>query len=178
MGIVPTIVIFCTDKLLFRWHTRKAGFHCAQEHLKTGEVSQTQENNTIDKSGKSTKPKISKKALCGIGVGVGGAIVGIVAAPLVLSAAGFTAGGVAAGSIAAWAQSVIYGGATTGIFSLLQSAGAAGLGVAGNAVAGAVGAAAGAGLGVAGNAAAEKIKDATAQSSETEANDKSKPKPN
>ena len=136
--------------------------------------TQTQENNTIDKSGKSTKPKISKKALCGIGVGVGGAIVGIVAAPLVLSAAGFTAGGVAAGSIAAWAQSVIYGGATTGIFSLLQSAGAAGLGVAGNAV----GAAAGAGLGVAGNAAAEKIKDATAQSSETEANDKSKPKPN
>ena len=139
--------------------------------------TQTQENNTIDKIGKSTKSKISKKALCGIGVGIGGAIVGIAAAPLVLSAAGFTAGGVAAGSIAASAQSVIYGGATTGIFSLLQSAGAAGLGVAGNAVAGAVGAAAGAGLGVAGNATAEKIKDATAQSSETESNDESKPKP-
>ena len=115
--------------------------------------------------------------MCGIGVGIGGFIVGIAAAPLVLSAAGFTAGGVAAGSIAASAQSVIYGGATTGIFSLLQSAGAAGLGVAGNAVAGAVGAAAGAGLGVAGNATAEKIKDATDQSSETESNDESKPKP-
>ena len=35
--------------------------------------------------------------------------------------------GVAAGSIAATVQSAIYGGATTGVFSALQSAGAAGI---------------------------------------------------
>ena len=35
--------------------------------------------------------------------------------------------GVAAGSMAATVQSVIYGGATTGAFSILQSAGAAGI---------------------------------------------------
>ena len=86
----------------------------------------------------------SNKLLMGITAGVG-AVAGVAAAPLVLSAAGFTAGGVAAGSIAAWVQSTVYGGATCGVFSLLQSAGAAGLGLAGNAVAGSVGAAVAAG---------------------------------
>ena len=38
--------------------------------------------------------------------------------------------GVAGGSIAAAIQSVLYDGATTGVFSALQSAGAAGLSVA------------------------------------------------
>ena len=64
----------------------------------------------------------------------------MVAAPVVLSAAGFTAGGVAAGSVAAAAQSAIYGGFTGGVFSVLQSAGAAGIGLAGNAAIGATGA--------------------------------------
>ena len=61
----------------------------------------------------------------GAAVGTGA----VVATPLVLSAAGFTAGGVAAGSVAAAAQSVLYGGgvATGSIFAALQSAGVAGI---------------------------------------------------
>ena len=86
----------------------------------------------------------SNKLLMGIGVGVG-AVAGVCAAPLVLSAAGFTAGGVALGSMAATVQSVFYGGAAAGGFSALQSAGAAGLGMVGTAVAGSVGAGLGAG---------------------------------
>ena len=62
------------------------------------------------------------------------------AAPVVLGVAGFTTGGVAAGSVAAAAQSAIYGGFTGGVFSLLQSAGAAGIGLAGNAAIAATGA--------------------------------------
>ena len=58
-----------------------------------------------------------------VGALVGGAIAGAVLAPVLLSAAGFTAAGVTAGSVAAGFQSAIYGGATTGAFSLLQSAG-------------------------------------------------------
>ena len=46
--------------------------------------------------------------------------------------------GVAGGSIAAAIQSAVYGGATTGIFSALQSAGAAGLSVASQAGIGSV----------------------------------------
>jgi len=59
----------------------------------------------------------------------------VAAAPLVLGAAGFTAGGVAAGSIAASVQSAVYGGsvASGSVFALLQSAGAAGIGAAANA---------------------------------------------
>ena len=70
----------------------------------------------------------------------------MVAAPVVLGAAGFTAGGVAAGSMAAAAQSAIYGGFTGGVFSVLQSAGAAGIGLAGNAAIGAAGASVGGAL--------------------------------
>ena len=44
-------------------------------------------------------------------------------APLALPAVGFTAAGVAAGSLAAGVQSALYAGATTGAFSVLQSAG-------------------------------------------------------
>ena len=65
-------------------------------------------------------------------VGLAAGTAAVVAAPLVLSAAGFTAGGVAAGSIAAYIQSVFYGASTGGVFSVLQSAGAAGIGAAGN----------------------------------------------
>lgn len=62
---------------------------------------------------------------------VGGAVL-VVAAPVALAAAGFTTGGVAAGSVAAGIQSTVYGGtvASTSVFAGLQSAGAAGLGVA------------------------------------------------
>ena len=63
----------------------------------------------------------------------------VVAAPAVLSVVGFTAGGVAAGSVAASIQSVFYGAYTGGVFSVLQSAGAAGIGAAGNAVIGGIG---------------------------------------
>jgi len=46
----------------------------------------------------------------------------------VLASAGFTGAGVAAGSLAAGVQSAVYGGAATGVFATLQSAGVAGLG--------------------------------------------------
>ena len=52
-----------------------------------------------------------------------GAVAGIIAAPALLPVVGFTATGVTAGSIAAGVQSAVYGAYTTGIFSLLQSAG-------------------------------------------------------
>ncbi|KAL9952971.1 hypothetical protein ACROYT_G040305 [Oculina patagonica] len=75
-----------------------------------------------------------------VGVAAGTAAVAasaaaVLAAPVVLGAAGFTAGGVAAGSIAASVQSAVYGGfvAPGSAFALLQSAGAAGIGAAGNA---------------------------------------------
>ena len=45
----------------------------------------------------------------------------------VITCLGFTFGGVVGGSLAASCQSACYGGATTGCFSLLQSAGAGGL---------------------------------------------------
>jgi len=59
-----------------------------------------------------------------------GGTAAVVAAPFVLTAAGFTSAGVAAGSIAAGIQSTVYGGtiASTSLFAGLQSAGAAGLG--------------------------------------------------
>eukprot|EP01096_Ripella_sp_DP13-Kostka_P007050 TRINITY_DN2566_c0_g1_i2.p2 TRINITY_DN2566_c0_g1~~TRINITY_DN2566_c0_g1_i2.p2 ORF type:complete len:148 (-),score=33.93 TRINITY_DN2566_c0_g1_i2:80-478(-) len=75
---------------------------------------------------------------------VGGTIVGAVAIPATLSVIGFGAGGIVAGSIAATAQSIIYGGATCGIFSALTSAGAAGIGGLATAAAAAGGAAVGA----------------------------------
>jgi len=61
---------------------------------------------------------------------IGGGVIGgaaVVAAPMALAAAGFGAGGVVGGSAAASIQSAVYGGATTGVFSLCQSIGAAGL---------------------------------------------------
>lgn len=61
-----------------------------------------------------------------------GGTAAVAAAPFVLSAAGFTAAGVTAGSVAAGIQSVVYGGAvtSTSLFAALQSAGAAGVGLA------------------------------------------------
>lgn len=75
-----------------------------------------------------------------IGAAAGG--VAIVGAPLLLGGLGFTAGGVAAGSVAAGMQSAAYGGMASGAFSVMQAAGAAGIGGAGNAVIGTVTAAA------------------------------------
>ncbi len=78
-----------------------------------------------------------------VGVAAGTAVgaASVAAAPALLTAAGFTAGGIAAGSIAATIQSVFYGGsvASGSFFALCQSAGAAGIGVAGNAAIGITG---------------------------------------
>jgi len=59
--------------------------------------------------------------------GTAAGIAGAVALPVALPLLGFTASGVAAGSIAASVQSVVYGAWTGGLFSLAQSAGAAGV---------------------------------------------------
>jgi len=69
-----------------------------------------------------------------------------VAAPVVIGAAGFGTAGVVAGSLAATVQSVVYGGAATGVFATLQSAGAAGLAVGTKAVIGSIGAGLGASI--------------------------------
>lgn len=47
-------------------------------------------------------------------------------AGLAIPALGFGAGGVVAGSVAACIQSVVYGGAATGVFAICQSLGATG----------------------------------------------------
>jgi len=102
--------------------------------------------------GKVNWKRIGK--IAGISFGLG--LASVVAAPLVLTAAGFTSGGVAAGSAAAAAQSAFYGGATGGIFSILQSAGAVGIGIFGNTAIGLAGASAGAGLAAAAGAGANE----------------------
>ena len=48
---------------------------------------------------------------------------------------GFAASGVIKGSTAAWIQSTVYGGATTGLFSIAQSWGALGLAAGGSSLA-------------------------------------------
>ncbi|XP_013791307.1 interferon alpha-inducible protein 27-like protein 1 [Limulus polyphemus] len=62
-------------------------------------------------------------------IGGGTAAATVVSIPYILSALGFSAVGVATGSLAAWCQSVFYGGSiTTGsLFAFFQSMGAAGL---------------------------------------------------
>ena len=63
----------------------------------------------------------AKAALAGTLIAVGSILtLGALAVPL----AGFGAGGVVAGSVAAGVQSAVYGGATCGVFSVLQSVGA------------------------------------------------------
>jgi len=54
-------------------------------------------------------------------VGVGAVLVLPAVGVAILGAVGFGSGGVAAGSLAAFLQSVIYGGATGGVFSVCQS---------------------------------------------------------
>ncbi|XP_033893063.2 interferon alpha-inducible protein 27-like protein 2A [Acipenser ruthenus] len=83
----------------------------------------------------------SWKAVAGMGAG---AAVALVAAPAVLTAAGFTSAGIAAGSVAAKAMSVAAvssgGGVVSGgVVATLQSAGAAGMGVAAKTVVGVAG---------------------------------------
>merc|ERR1712002_817383 len=72
-----------------------------------------------------------------------GAAVGLVAAPIVLPVLGFGATGITAGSLAAGVQSVLYGGATSGAFAALQSAGVAGVSAVTAGILGSAGAAAG-----------------------------------
>ena len=76
---------------------------------------------------------------------VAGGVGSVALATTALPALGFTAIGVASGSVAAFIQSAFYGGATTGVFSALQSAGAAGLGFSGSLFAGGIGVAGAAG---------------------------------
>jgi len=57
-----------------------------------------------------------------------GVVVGTVAPPVALIVTGFSPVGPVAGTLAAAAQSAIYGGFTTGIFSALQTAAMAGIG--------------------------------------------------
>ena len=73
-------------------------------------------------------------------VGVAAGTAAVAATPLVLSAAGYTAGGAAAGSVTAFIQSVVYGGSVTsgGAFAFLQSAGAVGIGTASRAAIGGI----------------------------------------
>merc|ERR1711953_414522 len=75
------------------------------------------------------------------------AVFGAIGLPIALPLLGFTATGVAARSIAAGAQSAIYGGFTTGIFSVLQSMGAAGVSAGTTEMLTAFGVATGAGIG-------------------------------
>ncbi|XP_068681822.1 interferon alpha-inducible protein 27-like protein 1 isoform X2 [Montipora foliosa] len=63
-----------------------------------------------------------------VALGVAAGTAAVAATPVVLTAAGFTSGGIAVGSIAAGVQSTFYGGATSGVFATLQSAGMAGIG--------------------------------------------------
>jgi len=80
----------------------------------------------------------ASKVAAVVGVGVATTLVAPVVIGGVLSVLGFGASGVVAGSIAAGAQSAFYGGATTGVFSVLQSVGAVGLSSTASAVAGTV----------------------------------------
>ncbi|XP_068730852.1 interferon alpha-inducible protein 27-like protein 2A [Montipora capricornis] len=63
-----------------------------------------------------------------VALGVAAGAAAVAAAPVVLSAVGFTSGGIALGSIAASVQSTFYGGAASRVFAALQSAGMAGIG--------------------------------------------------
>ncbi|OXA50083.1 interferon alpha-inducible protein 27-like protein 2 [Folsomia candida] len=84
--------------------------------------------------------KQAAKGAVAVGVGAGA----IAAAPVVLTAAGFTGAGIAAGSMAAGLQATMGGVvASGGALATLQSAGAAGIGLATKATLGAVGAAVG-----------------------------------
>lgn len=77
-----------------------------------------------------TKILLKAAGFTAVGVSV------VALAPVLLSTAGFTGSGVAVGSVAEVVQSVGYGGATTGLFSILQSLGATGWSLSANAVLG------------------------------------------
>lgn len=68
----------------------------------------------------------------------GGGASAVIVAPYAIKLAGFTQAGVAAGSFAAWTMSW-FGGTVPAWFAVLQSAGAAGIGVGGNAALAGVG---------------------------------------
>ena len=79
----------------------------------------------------------------GIGIAAGAAA-GIALAPSLLSAAGLTVGSVAAKSVVSGMKEVVIDGAISGLVTLAGSANSVGLGVAGSAAAGTIGAAVGA----------------------------------
>jgi len=106
------------------------------------------DENQIDNK---KKPKISTSTMVKVGATIGVVVVGggaIIAAPFVLTAVGFTSAGIAAGSAAAGMMSsaaIANGGAIAAgsTVAVLQSVGAAGLGVTGAAAVGGAGAATG-----------------------------------
>jgi len=136
-----------TDELMFKlvagerkWPMKAGCLFCMEQLLKI-----FKHNNVTIKLADTMSPETKKKIKIGVFAGAG-VIVGACAIPLALPLIGFTSAGVAAGSIAASIQSVVYGGFTTGLFSLAQSAGAAGVSAAATAGMAAAGGAAGAGV--------------------------------
>ncbi|KAJ3548394.1 hypothetical protein NMY22_g1284 [Coprinellus aureogranulatus] len=95
---------------------------------------------------------------------------------LALNAIGFTAAGVAGGSLAAFIQSVFYRGATAGLFSILQSAGATAVLPATGAIAGGV-SAVGAGIASLVYGSGGNSSDGTPSSSSTSADSPPPPYP-
>ncbi|XP_042216292.1 uncharacterized protein LOC121862254 isoform X1 [Homarus americanus] len=117
-------------------------------------------------------PKASKGWIYGLGIAAG-AVGAVVAAPVVLTGIGFTSAGIAASSIASAMMSsaaIANGGgvAAGGLVAVLQSAGAAGIGLGANACIAGAGAAVGAGVGA---VAAKVVKDVSDEKSDGKDND-------
>ncbi|KAL9952969.1 hypothetical protein ACROYT_G040302 [Oculina patagonica] len=122
---------------------RSAQFHKRESSVMNSKDSTSNADNHPANNHPPTEGSTNWRRNVAVGVAAGTAVgaASVAAAPALLTAAGFTAGGIAAGSIAATIQSVFYGGsvASGSFFALCQSAGAAGIGVAGNAAIGITG---------------------------------------
>ncbi|KAF6758885.1 hypothetical protein DFP72DRAFT_886880 [Ephemerocybe angulata] len=86
----------------------------------TAKAVRTVQDWLIDHAATMTWKKVAGIAL----LTAGGCVLGVTTGILLLNWLGFTLGGVAAGSFATWIQSVFYGPATGGVFSVLQMLGA------------------------------------------------------
>ena len=97
-------------------------FSCGQVRANRHEVQAWEEWAIVKDPDIMTNPGHTAKLAIGGTLAIGGAILtfGALAVPML----GFGVGGVAAGSVAAGIQSLAYGGATCGAFSVLQSVGA------------------------------------------------------
>ena len=88
-----------------------------------GQIGQCVANFEGMKKKYASEWKVGKGAAIGLAVG-GAAVLGT---PLIVGVVGFGSAGVAGGSLAASVQGIAYGGSTSGLFSICQSVGAAGL---------------------------------------------------